>query len=240
MSSFRDRFFTPGVARAITSPSAILAAGVGAAAGVLIGGPLPAVLLGAGAVAVRVLAAVPRNPRRPGIDPRRLEEPWRTFVVDVLDADQRFEQALAQVRPGPLRERLGEVGRRLDDAVDEAWKTAMAGSNLARGRRAIDSERIAAELRVAREAPVTERSAATIEALQAQLASAERLDHTISDVYDRLRLLDARIDETVTRTIELSVTQDDTEELAGLGDQVSSMVTEMEALRQALQETRTQ
>ena len=42
--SFRDRFFTPKVARATTSPSAILAAGAGAAVGMLI---LPVAPVGA-------------------------------------------------------------------------------------------------------------------------------------------------------------------------------------------------
>jgi hypothetical protein len=64
------------------------------------------------------------------------------------------------------------------------------------------------------------------------------MDRTIADAYDRLRLLDARIDETVTRTIELSVTQTDVEALAGLGAEVDSIVGDMEALRQAVDETR--
>jgi len=45
--SFRDRFFTPPVARAMTSPLGILLAGVGAAVGIVVGGgPLGAVILG--------------------------------------------------------------------------------------------------------------------------------------------------------------------------------------------------
>ena len=73
--------------------------------------------------------------------------------------------------------------------------------------------------------------------MQAQLDSAERLDQTIYDTYERLRLLDARLDETVTRTVELSVTQTDTSDLGGLDTEVESIVTEMEALRQAVEET---
>jgi hypothetical protein len=60
--AFRDRFLTPRVARAITSPSAIVATGAGAAAGILVGlGPVGAVALGAAALGARVLAAVPRS-----------------------------------------------------------------------------------------------------------------------------------------------------------------------------------
>ena len=63
------------------------------------------------------------------------------------------------------------------------------------------------------------------------------MDVTIADAYDRLRLLDARIDETVTRTVELSVSQTDDGSVAGLGVEVDSIVGDMEALRQAIEET---
>lgn len=236
--SFRDRFFTPGVARAITSPSAILAGGAGAAIGVLwTGGPLAAVLLGLAAVAARVLASVPRAPRRPGINPRQLDEPWRGIVEENLDAARRFEVALAAVREGPLRERLGEMGTRLSTAVDESWRIAVAGNSLTNARRQIDSDRILTELSEAESATPTERSEQTIRAIRSQLASAERLDATIADTHDRLRLLDARIDETVTRTVELSVSQAGPEALGGLGVEMDAIVDDMEALRQALEET---
>ena len=239
MASFRDRFLTPKVARTITSPSAILATGAGAAVGILaFGNPVGAVLLGVGAFAARVLAAVPRNPKRPGVDLRRLQDPWRTLMSEILDADRRFDRAEAGIRPGPLRERVAELGQRLGRAVDEAWRIAQAGQSLSEGRSQIDTQRVHAELSAAEQGPRTERTDQTIAAIRAQLAAADRLDHTIHDAYDRLRLLDARIDETVTRTVELSGTQTDVEALAGLGDEVDSIVGDMEALRQAVEETR--
>ena len=238
MSSFRDRFLTPKVARAITSPSAIVATGAGVAAGVLIGlNPIGAVALGIGAFAARVLAAVPRPAKRPGINPRALEDPWRKVMQEILDAQRRFEVALGGVRPGPLHDRLALIGERLETAVDEAWRIASAGQALSTGRRQIDGGRIVAELHAAQHAPRTERSDRTIAAFQAQLAAAERLDRTINDTYDQLRLLDARIDETVTRTVELSVTQTDAEAIGGLGAEVESIVGDIEALRQAVEET---
>jgi hypothetical protein len=238
MSSFRDRFLTPGVARATTSPSAIVATGAGAAAAILLGlGPLGAVALGLGAYGARVLAAVPRAPKRPGIAPRSVGEPWRGLIEDVLDARRRYDQALDGVRPGPLRDRLGEVGGRLDTAVDEAWRIASAGNTLSVGRRRIDTDAIRRDLQAASAAPHSERSEQTVTAIRSQLESADRLDRTIYDTYERLRLLDARIDETVTRTVELSVTQADLSDLGGLDTEVESIVGEMEALRQAVEET---
>jgi hypothetical protein len=50
-------------------------------------------------------------------------------------------------------------------------------------------------------------------------------------------LLNARLDEAAARTIELSVQAHDVSELGGLGADVDEMVDEMEALRQAIEET---
>ena len=41
----------------------------------------------------------------------------------------------------------------------------------------------------------------------------------------------------VTRTVELSVSQATTDDLGGLGAEVDSIVNDMEALRQAVEET---
>lgn len=206
---------------------------------ILVGlGPIGAVLLGAGAYAGRVVAAVPRAPKRPGIAPRELDEPWRGLVQEILEASRRFDRALQGVQPGPLRDRLAQLGERLDTGVDEAWRIARAGQQLGAGRKQIDTAHINIELQQAQTGPRTERTDQTIDAIQAQLASAARLDATMNDTYDRLRLLDARIDEMVTRTVELSVTQADNDDLGGLGDEVESIVDDMEALRQAVEETR--
>ncbi len=240
MASFRDRFLTPKVARAITSPSAIVATGAGAAVGILaFGSPIGAVVLAIGAFAARVLAAVPRAPTRSNIDARGLSEPWRELVQDILDARRRFDRTLAGVAPGPLRERLEHLGTRLDRALDEGFRAGSAGHQLSQGRRQIDTSQLLAELQAETNSARTGRSEQRAAAIQAQLDSATRLDRTINDTYDRLRLLDARIDETVTRAVELSVTQQDPAELGGLGAEVESIVGDMEALRLAVEETRT-
>jgi hypothetical protein len=63
------------------------------------------------------------------------------------------------------------------------------------------------------------------------------MDRLLVDTVDRLRLLDARMDETVTRAIELAVQADSPDDLGGLGADVEGLVLDMEALRQALDET---
>jgi hypothetical protein len=234
--SFRDRFLTPPVARAITSPSGILLAGVGASAAILIGLPIAAIVgVGAAAWAARVAAAVPRNATdSQHVDPFALQDPWRSFVRDAQQARRKFDEAVRSAHHGPMRERLTEIGGRLDDAVDECWRVARQGQALADARRQLDTQDAQRELAALDPSSAAQRQ--TAEALQAQIASAQRLETTITDARDRLRLLDARMDEAVARAVELSVEGGDAD-LTGLGSDVDVLVGDMEALRQGLEET---
>lgn len=241
MASFRDRFFTPNVARAITSPSAILATGAGAAAGIIIGGWfggwILAPVVGAAALAARVLVAVPRE-TTPAVDTRSLDEPWKSLLKEIRDSGARFHKAISGMQAGPLSERLNELSGRLDTAVAEAGRIAAAGNQLARARSQIDTAAAEADLqRVHGESP-SQRRDQTMAAIRAQLSSAARIDSTTWDTYERLKLLDARIDEMVARSLELSVTQASGEGVSGLGDEVEAIVSDMETLRQAIDETR--
>ena len=117
--------------------------------------------------------------------------------------------------------------------MTECWRVARQGHALADARSQLDTTDAEREL-----AGLDRNSASydkTAEALQAQLASAQRLETTINDARDRLRLLDARMDEAVARAIELSVQGGDVE-LGGLGNDVDGLVGDMEALRQGLEE----
>jgi len=240
--SFRDRFFTPPVARALTSPLGIVLAGVGAAAGILVGGgPIAAVGLAIAAWGGRVAVAVPRDPRPNRIDPFTLDDPWRRAVQDALQARARFAEAVDDARRGPLHERMAEIAGRIDHGVDEAWRVARQGQRLVEARKRIDTAEARQEL-----AHIEERAsegwaagsalAKTADAIRAELASAERLELTIGEARDRLRLTNARLDEAVARAAELSVAADDVSELEGLGDDVDALVTDLEALRLGLEE----
>lgn len=254
----RDRFFTAPVARAILSPLGILAAGAGTTVGILANLPVAAaVALGVAAWGGRVAMAVPRASGRPRIDPFTLNDPWRRFVQKALQARARFDEAVGNARSGPLRDRLGEIGERVDAAVRECWQIANRGQELADARRQIDAgdaEGKLAELEAvtgtadpgARANPASPAAASpaaasaaaesTAAALLAQLATASRLDVTISETRARLQLLDARLNEAAARSIELSVRAGGLAALAGLGADVDSLVGDMEALRQGLEE----
>lgn len=238
--SFRDRFLSPKVARAITSPSAIVAAGAGAAIGVLTGlGPIAAVVGGVVAFAGRVGFAIPRRPRPDRIDPFTLGDPWNRLVQDALAAQRQFDDAVRRARGGPLKERLDEIAQRIDDGVADCWRIAQSGNALADARRRIDvpaAERDLAEVR-ATSSPDNPTTRQTVAAIEAQLQSAQRLDKTITDTRDHLRLLNARLDEAVSRSIELSVGTTTGGGLAAVESDVSAITSELEALRQALDTT---
>lgn len=242
MTSFRDRFFTPKVARAITSPSAILVAGAGVSVGIVAGLGVLAPVVGAVALGARVLAAVPRDNKK-HIDVRSLSEPWKSLLREILDSGTRFRRAISGMQSGPLAERLAELAERLDTAIDEAGRIALAGNQLTAARTQIDTARVLHDLETARaespagDAPQSSRRDQTIHALEAQLASAARIDATTRDTYEQLRLLDARIDEMVARSVELSVSQSTGDDVGGLGEEVEGIVSDMENLRQALEET---
>jgi hypothetical protein len=238
--SFRDRFFTPPVARAMTSPLGIILAGAGAAVGLLTGNVPVAVGLALAAWGGRVAAAVPRDPRPDRIDPFTLGDPWKRMVQDAVQAQNRFVEAIAGAHRGPLRERMEEIGQRIAVGVEEAWRVGRTGQALVEARRRIDTadaERELAEVEAggASTAPGSALEL-TVRSLQAQLASAQRLDRTIADARDRLRLTNARLDEAVARAAELSVRAGDVHDLQGLGDDVDSLVQDLEALRLGLEE----
>ena len=236
---------TPAVARAITSPSAILMGGVGASVAILAGVPL--VVAGAvGAVcwAGRVALSIPRRPKAERIDPGAVREPWRSFVRKAVAARDRFQRAVADTDPGPLRDRLAEMAARVSVAAAESWRIAKRADALAAAVHELDAPGVRSQLeQVERELDhgadrYRPELVATAEALRRQLGSAERLTAVVRDAGDRLRRLDAQLDEAVARALELSLRAGDAGDLDPLGTAVEGVVGELESLRQALEENR--
>ncbi len=238
--SLRDRFFTPKVAKAIMSPLGIVLFGVGTAAGIVVGLPVVAagaigVLAWGGRVAAAVPGAAPESARVPASS---LSEPWRTYAVQAEDAKKRFDQVVGTVRSGPLRERLQQLSGRLDEGIDESWRIARRGHEIVGAIGKIDTMSAQRELddmrgSIGSRTPSASESE-TMTSLSAQLASAKRLVSLADRSRDRLRLLDARFDELVARTVEVSVGTGDTDVL---GDDVDGLVNELESLRMAMEET---
>src|SRR5206468_9544942 len=97
---------------------------------IVAGAALPVVLIaGAGAWVARVAIAMPRL-RRERIDPYALGSPWRSFVLDALDAHARYQRACRHATAGPLHDRLVEIEQRVDTGVRECWRVAQRGDAL--------------------------------------------------------------------------------------------------------------
>jgi hypothetical protein len=230
------------MARALMAPSSILLAGAGAAAAILAGAPLAAAaLVGAVAWAGKVAFAIPRGPRRPDMNPATVREPWRSLVRQTVKAESRFEETVKSTRPGPLRDRLAEVAAQVSKGVDASWKIAQRGDSLDAAVRELDAASIAAELAARqaelRQSPGRPELEATVAALSRQLESAERVADTARDALDRLRRLNAQLNEAVARAVELSLGPADVGALQPLGADVDGVVAELESLRLALEES---
>jgi hypothetical protein len=236
---FRDRLFSRKVRRAMVSPVTLLVTAFGLVVGIVAGLPVVGAFALAAAGWVACVAAAITRKRRPPtwrIDPFTLSEPWRRYVQRALSAQARFADTVRSMREGPLRERLALIGERIGDAVGEVWRIASGGHTIDRGLTALDTR--AARQRLAElEAggSLDDHAGATISSLEAQLATASRMERVSTDAQNRLRMLDARLDELVARAVELSVSGS-TVGVGGLGDDVDVLVQEMEALRQAVEE----
>ena len=240
MARLPERYLNAQTARAITAPSAIVLAGAGAAAAIAAGLP-GLVCVGAGLVAwaARVAFGLPRQKKGDRMDPFALNEPWRKSVIDAQVAQRRFDTAIRQADSGPLRDRLGEIGTRLGEGVREVWRIAQRGHLMAKGLKALDVESAQRELiDVERDLSkgADPRLEATRDSLRAQLHSAQRMIDAVDEARSQLRLLDARLDEAVTRAIELSLRAPGDADLTGLGSDVETLVSDMEALRAALED----
>ncbi len=237
-----ERARTPAVARAITSPGAILLAGAGVSAAILAGVPLAgAAVVGAAVWAGRVAMAVPRKARRVVANPALVKEPWRSLVRQAQRAESRFDQVLAGTAPGPLKDRLAEVDARVAVGVEECWRIAQRGDELsaAVADLGVDDLRAQLERADAEAARSPERAAlaGTAGAIGQQLASAERLAAVARDAEDRLTRLAAQLNEAAARAVELSLQAPDADTLRPLGSDVDNLVGELESLRVALEET---
>jgi hypothetical protein len=241
-----ETFRTPAVARAVVSPSALLLAGAGTALAIVGGLPIAgAAAVGAACWAGRVAFAAlrRRGPRPETIDPFALGEPWRRFVQDSLAAERRFQDTVRHTRPGPLHDRLGDLGQRIKEGVRECWRIACQGANLQKGMQQIDIKDIRRELASVETElddadthakPTLQR---TRKALEAQQATYERINGVWEDARDKLRVLNAQLDEAVARAVELSLSSGDASDISLLAGDVDSLVNDLEALRLALEET---
>jgi len=213
------------------SPTGLLVAAVGAVIGYLSGGGVAgAMVLGAIAWGGFVAIGRLRRPRAERIDPFTVQDPWRAMIMRAQSTANRFDAAVRKAAPGPLKDRLVEVQGRVGLAVREAWAIAKRGHALDDAVKVLDLPRIRRSLEAATDEAVAQ-------SLRAQLAAGERLATVAGDARTRLARLNAELDESVARAVELSVASGDVTALQPLGRAVEEVVGELESLRLALEET---
>jgi len=236
---FRDRFFTPKTARAILSWRILIGAGVAVA--MAVAGVSMAVAIGVGAVvyAGLVLTAMPRPTQRAAIDPFTLSEPWRQLMQGAQGASRKLRETVAGVDQGPLRDQLDTIVEQLEQGLQSAWQVAKRGDEIDDTVRRLDPTMLRSKLTTLEQRagadPKPENTAAA-DAVRGQLESADRLKQQSEQTAASLRLTQAQMDALVARASEVRVGATDTDTYAR---DVDDLVLKLEALRQAVEETRT-
>lgn len=233
--SLRDRFFTPRTAKAILSPWRIVL-GVAVAVVLAVVGVNIVLSIVAGLVvyAITVFVGMPKKPGRGRIDPFGVSEPWRQHVQGALKARRRFEETLRTTRPGPSRDRLAEIGERINIGIDECWQIASRGHEIDKAVKRLNLPSARSNMELLRGRPSDPSTAATLASLQSQIDSGERLKAKSADVAQRLRLLEVRLSELSARASEVAV---GTRDQVAYGNDVEDVIAQLEGMRLALDET---
>lgn len=163
------------------------------------------------------------------VDPATLPPRWGSVVADALTARARWQDLLAGLRPGPLRDRLAELGALVDDGVLAVWETAVRAVDAGRIAEALDVEAVTREYKRAKSDPAAD--PALVEALSARFTSVQRVLNAVDDAEQRLRLLDARLGAAVARAAEVTLAAG--EGADSLGQELDAVVSELGALRQS-------
>lgn len=234
---FRDRFLTPTTAKAILSWRIGLGVGI-AVVLALLGLPVGfAVVLGAGTYAGAVLAAMPRGPRRPAIDPFVLSEPWRTLMQDAQGSGRKLRRAIDGMDDGPLKDSLASIAQQLDHGLDDAWEIAKRGDEIDDVVRNLEPTRLRSRLgtlQAQAAAMPSAETAAAIASVESQLATTARLEQRSAETATTLRHTQVQLDELVARASEVRAGVADTRSYA---DDVDQLVVRLRALHEAVEET---
>jgi hypothetical protein len=137
------------------------------------------------------------------VDPALVSAAYRAPVEDALRARRQFAELVAGVASGPLRDRLDELGGRVDAGVLAVWGTATHAMELERVLATLDPERVTDQLKRARRDGA---DPAVVEPLAARFASVQRLLNALDEMRRGLPLLEARLGTAVARTAELTLT----------------------------------
>ena len=154
------------------------------------------------------------------IDPFGVGEPWRRHVAAAQSAQRRYQKIVADMKEGPLRSRMAEIGRQVDRGVDECWLIAKHGDQLDDTIRSLDGAGLRARFDRSTDDAVTA-------SLRNQLDAVQRIRDARAQTDARLAALQTRLGELVGRAAEVSIGSDISTEL---GSAVDDVVVQLEAL----------
>jgi hypothetical protein len=168
------------------------------------------------------------------VDPAAAPHRFAGAVAAALDARRRYAEVVGRTRPGPVRDRLASLGGRVDDGVAAVWATVTRAGDIEATLAGLGPERVRDEYKQAKRSGSDPE---LVEALAQRFASVQRLLNTLDDTDDRLRLLEARLDATVARAAEVSLTASP-DGADAVGAELDVVVGELTALGAALDELR--
>lgn len=236
---FRDRFYTPTTAKALLSWRILLGLGVGAATAVA-GLPIVAAIgVGVALYAASVAVAMPKGVPKANIDPFVLSEPWRQIMQQAQGAGRKLRSTVGSADSGPLKTTLQGIADQLERGLAEAWAVAQRGDEIDDAVRRLDPTALRSKLATlqaqAAASPSPEHDAA-IASVERQIATTDRLKAQSAETAATLQLTQTQLDELVARASEVQVGAVDT---AAYQRDVDELVIKLEALHQAVEETRT-
>jgi hypothetical protein len=164
----------------------------------------------------------------PAAAPRRFAGP----VADALASRRRFHELVDGLRPGPVRDRLGEAAGQVDAGVLAVWDTVQRAGELERILATLDPERVTDQYKQAKR---SQAGPDVVAAHEARFASVQRLLNALDDTESQLALLDVRLGGAVAHAAEVALAAgagaDELDgELAGLVDDLAALRAGLDAV----------
>jgi len=224
-------------------PSGLLLSGVAAAAGLILGLPLPAaILVGISVLAVKVTAgvAIDRLASLPRVALGPAEVDWMQRADRAVSA---FRQLARASRSEPIGQRCMVIGEQARATLQLLRRIAGQSSTVGRMLQGIDAPRLKEEeSRLSAELRTTELDAArreielSLSLVREQVAARRRLEQGRAALLARLQSGVLALEGLVTRLSEVVALGQTAGGMDGAGDRVAELADELEGLRAGLSE----
>ena len=173
------------------------------------------------------------------VQPASLAPRWAQPVQAALAARARYQDIVGTLPEGPLRERVQQLGARVDAGVLATWEAACRAAQQEAVVAAIDVTDAIEDYKAAKRELEAARRAGHVpqgveertKALEARHTAANRLANALDDTATQLTVLEARLEAALARAAEVALRPEAADDL---GADLDAVVGELGALRQAL------